>query len=215
MRSLKLTHTHTLSPNTHQLLGQRKIYISSEKPRCLCTRWVCLSLGLTPAAHLIRLVCMCVCLILSVKVRRKLKKKKKYDKMCVYVADISREATVVGRGIVREHTWRRIKDIDPSMLSHRDQGLILINDYSLCLCVKVWAYWCLVLCITPVSSYHLQTWCILRPVFLMKLLSLRVHTKRGFVWEKTFYPEGVLAFNAPTIEHVYLTKKKCLQALRA
>lgn len=45
--------THTPSPNTPQFLGQGKIYISSEKLRCLCTRWVCLSLVLTPMAHLI------------------------------------------------------------------------------------------------------------------------------------------------------------------
>jgi len=76
-----LTYTHMPSPNTHQLLGQRKIYISSQKLRCLCTRWVCLSLGLTPVAHLIRLLCMCVCvcLILSVRVWER----REYDCVCV------------------------------------------------------------------------------------------------------------------------------------
>lgn len=118
--------THTSSPNTHQLLGQRKIYISSENLRCLCTRWVCLSLGLTPVAHLIRMLCVCV-------------------HVCVYVLTVSwgfekrtnmavRECGKCGGvravGAPCQHPREAKLELstDQSMLSHHAQSLSLIDD---------------------------------------------------------------------------------------
>lgn len=113
-----ISHTYMPSPNTHQLLEGRKIYISSEKQRCLCTRWVCLSLGLTPAAQLIRLLCMCLCCMCMCLcacvfnfVHKRLKKEE-YDCVCVCTVPTCEAVRGVGERIVQTHTGGRIKVID-------------------------------------------------------------------------------------------------------
>lgn len=140
-KAYKHTHTHMPSPNTHQLFGERKIYISSEELRCLCTRWVCLSLRLTPVAHLIRLLCMCVCLILCAGVWER----GEYDSVCLSLY-------LYGWKSVREwETWEtesckhtleaELKlSIGYGMLSHRDQSLTLINDICLLVCACVFMH---------------------------------------------------------------------------
>lgn len=137
-----LTYTHMPSPNTHQLLGQRKIYISSQELRCLCTRWVCLSLGLTPVAHLIRLLCMCECLILSVRVWEK----GEYDSvrvcLCTRTCMVEKCHGVrdVADRIVQTHTWDRIKVIDQLWHALTQRSKLNPDQWHLFVCVCVCFY---------------------------------------------------------------------------
>ncbi len=137
MHILTHIHTHMSSPNTHQLLGQRKIYISSVELRCLCTRWVCLSLGLTPVAHLIRL--LCVCLILQPV--RVCEKGRIWLCLCVRMVEKCRGVRGVGDRIVQTHTWGWIKVIDQPWHALTQRSKLNPDQWHfVCLCVH--AYMC-------------------------------------------------------------------------
>lgn len=130
------SNSHITSTNSHHFLGQRKIYISSEELRCLCTRWVCLSLDSCGSPNQVR-VCVCAC-----KLTWALRNGRIWPCVCVcgLISEECQGVKGVGDKFVETHTGGWIKVIDQPWHAFTQRSKLNLNKWHLLVDVCVCFY---------------------------------------------------------------------------